>query len=189
MRNASWNAADRSECDKEGRRASNPELKRASGATTYGISISIARALEPVEFLMRCLHAQGMTCRDLAARLKLSEAASSACRATGDEPAALGAGRWMWTWPNSVPRPRGRPAMASPSVGHEQALVDEQALLLVLFPIINRWHQDDVLMQFDFTWRNGTRGREPGAGAGAMFAAVIPALSPCAGRLITFSGD
>lgn len=41
--------------------------------------------------------------------------------------------------------------MANLDEVQEQALVDEPALLLALFLTLNRWRQDDVLAQFDFT--------------------------------------
>lgn len=115
----------------------------------------MALSLELVDALKRCLRGQGMTYRDLAARLKLSEAAikrmfsqramslqrlEQVCDALDVDLAEL-----------SAEAARGRPAMANLSVGQEQALVDEPALLLALFLTINRWHQDDVLGQFDFT--------------------------------------
>ncbi|MEO8365886.1 MAG: helix-turn-helix transcriptional regulator [Pseudoxanthomonas sp.] len=115
----------------------------------------MALSLELIDALKRCLRAQGMTYRDLAVRLKLSEAAikrmfsqramslqrlEQVCEALDVGLAEL-----------SAEAARGRPAMANLSGEQEQALVDEPALLLALFLSLNRWHQDDVLAQFDFT--------------------------------------
>jgi transcriptional regulator with XRE-family HTH domain len=115
----------------------------------------MAISLELIDALKRCLRAQGMTYRDLAARLKLSEAAikrmfsqramslqrlEQVCEALDVGLAEL-----------SAEAARGRPAMANLSEEQEQALVGEPVLLLALFLTLNRWHQDDVLAQFDFT--------------------------------------
>jgi transcriptional regulator with XRE-family HTH domain len=115
----------------------------------------MAISLELIDALKRCLRAQGMTYRDLAARLKLSEAAikrmfsqramslqrlEQVCDALDVGLAEL-----------SAEAARGRPAMANLSEEQEQALVGEPVLLLALFLTLNRWHQDDVLAQFDFT--------------------------------------
>lgn len=115
----------------------------------------MAISLELIDALKRCLRAQGMTYRDLAARLKLSEAAikrmfsqramslqrlEQVCDALDVGLAEL-----------SAEAARGRPAMANLSDEQERALVDEPALLLALFLTLNRWHQDDVLAQFEFT--------------------------------------
>ncbi len=115
----------------------------------------MALSLELIDALKRCLRAQGVTYRDLAGRLQLSEAAikrmfsqramslqrlEEVCEALDVGLAEL-----------SAEAARGRPAMANLSEMQEQALVDEPALLLALFLTLNRWRQDDVLAQFDFT--------------------------------------
>ncbi len=115
----------------------------------------MALSLELIDALKRCLRAQGVTYRDLAGRLQLSEAAikrmfsqramslqrlEEVCEALDVGLAEL-----------SAEAARGRPAMANLSEMQEQALVDEPSLLLALFLTLNRWHQDDVLAQFDFT--------------------------------------
>ena len=115
----------------------------------------MALSLELIDALKRCLRAQGVTYRDLAGRLQLSEAAikrmfsqramslqrlEEVCEALDVGLAEL-----------SAEAARGRPAMANLSEMQEQALVDEPALLLALFLALNRWRQDDVLAQFDFT--------------------------------------
>ncbi len=120
----------------------------------YTIPRPMALSIELVDSLKRCLRAQGLTYRDLAARLKLSEAAikrmfsqramslqrlEQICDALDVGLAEL-----------SAESARGRPAMANLSESQEQALVGEPALLLALFLTINRWRQEDVLAQFDF---------------------------------------
>ncbi len=115
----------------------------------------MAISLELIEALKRCLRAQGMTYRDLAGRLKLSEAAikrmfsqramslqrlEQVCDVLDVGLAEL-----------SAEAARGRPAMANLSEEQEQALVSEPALLLALFLTVNRWRQDDVLAHFAFT--------------------------------------
>jgi transcriptional regulator with XRE-family HTH domain len=115
----------------------------------------MALSVELVDALKRCLRVQGMTYRELAVRLKLSEAAvkrmfsqramslqrlEQVCDALDVGLAEL-----------SAEAARGRPAMANLSEAQEQALVDEPKLLLALFLGINRWHQDDVLAHFDFS--------------------------------------
>lgn len=115
----------------------------------------VAISLELVDAIKRCLRAQGITYRDLAGRLKLSEAAvkrmfsqramslqrlEQVCDALDVGLAEL-----------SAEAARGRPAMANLSEEQEQALIGEPVLLLALFLTLNHWHQDDVLGQFDFT--------------------------------------
>lgn len=115
----------------------------------------MAISLELIDALKRCLRAQGMTYRDLAGRLKLSEAAikrmfsqramslqrlEQVCDALDVGLAEL-----------SAEAARGRPAMANLSEEQEQALVSEPVLLLALFLTLNRWRQEDVLAQFNFT--------------------------------------
>lgn len=115
----------------------------------------MAISLELIDALKRCLRAQGMTYRDLAGRLKLSEAAikrmfsqramslqrlEQVCDVLDVGLAEL-----------SAEAARGRPAMANLSEEQEQALVSEPALLLALFLTLNRWRQEDVLVQFNFT--------------------------------------
>jgi len=112
-------------------------------------------ALDLIEALKRSLRAQGLTYRDLAERLKLSEAAvkrmfskramsllrlEEICEVLGVGFAELGA-----------EAARGRTPMARLSEAQEQALADEPTLLLALFLTINRWRQEDVLAHFAFT--------------------------------------
>lgn len=112
-------------------------------------------AIDLIDALKRGLRAQGLTYRDLAARLKLSEAAvkrmfskramnlqrlEEICEVLGMGLAELGA-----------EATRGRAPMARLSDAQEQALADDPALLLALFLAINRWRQEEVLAHFDFT--------------------------------------
>ncbi|MEJ1096205.1 MULTISPECIES: helix-turn-helix transcriptional regulator [unclassified Pseudoxanthomonas] len=115
----------------------------------------MAVSFDLIDALKRCLRAQGMTYRDLAARVKLSEAAvkrmfsrramslhrlEQICDVLDVGLAEL-----------SAEAARGRTAMARLSEAQEQALVSEPALLLALFLTLNRWRQDDVLAHFGFT--------------------------------------
>jgi transcriptional regulator with XRE-family HTH domain len=115
----------------------------------------MAFALDLVDALKRSIRAQGLTYRDLAERLKLSEAAvkrmfskramsllrlEQICEVLGIGLAELGA-----------EATRGRTPMARLSEEQEQALANEPTLLLALFLTINRWRQEDVLAHFDFT--------------------------------------
>ena len=115
----------------------------------------MALSVELVDALKRCLRAQGMTYRELATRLKLSEAAVKRMfsqRAMSlQRPEQVCDALDVGLAELSAEAARGRPAMANLSEVQEQALVDEPRLLLALFLSINRWRQDDVLAHFDFT--------------------------------------
>ena len=115
----------------------------------------MALSLDLIDALKRSLRAQGMTYRDLALRLKLSEASvkrmfsqramtlqrlEQVCDVLDLGLQELGA-----------EAARGRPAMANLSEAQEQALVDQPPLLLALFLTLNRWRQEDVLVHFDFS--------------------------------------
>ncbi|NUO77374.1 helix-turn-helix transcriptional regulator [Lysobacter sp. 5GHs7-4] len=121
----------------------------------------MALSLELVDALKRFLRAQDLTYRDLAARLKLSEAAvkrmfskramslerlEQICDVLDIGLAEL-----------SAEAARGRTAMAELSEAQEQALVDEPALLLALFLTLNRWKQTDVQRHFVFDDAQWTR--------------------------------
>ncbi|ATE73054.1 helix-turn-helix domain-containing protein [Lysobacter capsici] len=114
----------------------------------------MALSLELVDALKRFLRAQDLTYRDLAVRLKLSEAAvkrmfsrramslqrlEEVCEVLDIGLAEL-----------SAESARGRAPMAALSEAQEQALVDEPALLLALFLTLNRWKQADVQAHFNF---------------------------------------
>jgi len=114
----------------------------------------MALSLELVDALKRFLRAQDLTYRDLASRLKLSEAAvkrmfsrramslarlEEICDVLDIGLAEL-----------SAEAGRGRAPMATLSEAQEQALADEPALLLALFLTLNRWKQADVQAHFNF---------------------------------------
>jgi DNA-binding Xre family transcriptional regulator len=115
----------------------------------------MAVSVELIDALKRLLRGQGLTYRELAARLKMSEAAvkrmfslramslqrlEQICDVLDVGLSELAA--------ESV---RGRESMAELSEAQEKALVSEPALLLALFLSLNRWRQQDVLAQFSFT--------------------------------------
>jgi len=112
-------------------------------------------SVDIITALKRCLRARAMTYRDLAAQLRVSEAAvkrmfsrramslmrlEQICTVLGLNLAELGS-----------EADRARPVLEQLSVAQEQALVDAPALLLALFLTLNRWQQDDVLAEFSFT--------------------------------------
>jgi transcriptional regulator with XRE-family HTH domain len=112
-------------------------------------------SVDLVNALKRSLRAQGMTYRELAQRMRLSEAAvkrmfsrramsllrlEQICEVLGLGLAELGAEAG-----------RGREPMARLEQAQEQALVDDPALMLAMFLSINRWRQDDVMAHFAFT--------------------------------------
>jgi DNA-binding Xre family transcriptional regulator len=115
----------------------------------------MAVSVDLIDALKRLLRGQGMTYRELASRLKMSEAAvkrmfslramslqrlEQICDVLDIGLADLAA--------ESV---RGKDSMAQLSEAQERALVSEPALLLALFLSLNRWKQADVLAQFSFT--------------------------------------
>ena len=112
-------------------------------------------SVDLINALKRGLRAQGMTYRELAQRMKLSEAAvkrmfsrramslmrlEQVCEVLGLGLAELGAEAG-----------RGQEPMARLAEVQEQALVDEPALMLAMFLSINRWRQEDVMRHFAFT--------------------------------------
>jgi len=112
-------------------------------------------SLDLIDALKRSLRTQGLTYRDLATRLRLSEAAVKrmfAQRAMSlrrleqiCDVLDVGLGEL------AAEAARGRNVMANLSQAQEQALVDDPALLLALFMTLNRWRQQDVQAQFDFS--------------------------------------
>jgi DNA-binding Xre family transcriptional regulator len=115
----------------------------------------MAVSVDLIDALKRLLRGQGMTYRELAARLKMSEAAvkrmfslramslqrlEQICDVLDIGLADLAA-----------ESARGKDSMAQLSEAQERALVSEPALLLALFLSLNRWKQADVLAQFSFT--------------------------------------
>ena len=121
----------------------------------------MALSLELVDALKRFLRAQDLTYRDLAARLKLSEAAVKRMfskRAMSLERLEQICGVLdIGLAELSAEAARGRTAMAELSEAQEQALVDEPALLLALFLTLNRWKQSDVQRHFVFDDAQWTR--------------------------------
>ena len=112
-------------------------------------------SVDLINALKRGLRAQGMTYRELAQRMKLSEAAvkrmfsrramslmrlEQVCEVLGIGLAELGAEAG-----------RGQEPMARLGEAQEQALVDDPALMLAMFLSINRWRQEDVMAHFAFT--------------------------------------
>lgn len=115
----------------------------------------MAVSVDLIDALKRLLRGQGMTYRELAGRLKMSEAAvkrmfslramslqrlEQICDVLDIGLADLAA-----------ESARGKDSMAELSEAQERALVTEPALLLALFLSLNRWKQADVLAQFSFT--------------------------------------
>lgn len=115
----------------------------------------MAVSVDLIDALKRLLRGQGMTYRELASRLKMSEAAvkrmfslramslqrlEQICDVLDIGLADLAA-----------ESARGKDSMAELSEAQERALVSEPALLLALFLSLNRWKQADVLAQFSFT--------------------------------------
>lgn len=111
-------------------------------------------SIELVDALKRCLRAQGVTYRELASRIDMSEAAvkrmfslkAMQLRRIEQICEALDIGLQEL----SAEAERGRAPLSELSVAQEQALVDSPALLIALFLVINRWQQDDVLSRFRF---------------------------------------
>ncbi len=115
----------------------------------------MAVSVDLIDALKRLLRGQGLTYRDLALRLKMSEAAvkrmfslramslqrlEQICDVLDIGLAELAA-----------ESARGRDSMARLSEAQEKALVSEPMLLLALFLSLNRWRQHDVLAQFAFS--------------------------------------
>ena len=115
----------------------------------------MAVSVELIDALKRLLRGQGMTYRELAQRLKLSEAAVKrmfSLRAMSLQRLeqvcdVLDVGLVELAAESA----RGRESMAVLSEAQERALVSEPTLLLAMFLSLNRWRQADVLEQFAFT--------------------------------------
>ena len=110
----------------------------------------MAVSVDLIDALKRCLRAQELTYRELAARIRMSEAAvkrmfsrramslqrlEQICEVLDVGLAEL-----------SAEASRGRKAMAQLSEAQEQALVDDPRLLMALFLTLNRWREDDVML-------------------------------------------
>lgn len=114
----------------------------------------MAISIELIDGLKRFLRAQDLTYRDLAVRLKLSEAAVK--RMFSRRAMSLQRLEQICDVLDiglvelSAEAGRGRAPMATLSEEQEQALVDDPALLLALFLTLNRWKQADVQAHFTF---------------------------------------
>jgi DNA-binding Xre family transcriptional regulator len=114
----------------------------------------MAISIELIDGLKRFLRAQDLTYRDLAARLRLSEAAVK--RMFSRRAMSLQRLEQICDVLDiglvelSAEAGRGRAPMATLSEEQEQALVDDPALLLALFLTLNRWKQADVQAHFTF---------------------------------------
>lgn len=126
-----------------------------NGADQYRKTKLMAVSVELIDALKRLLRGQGLTYRELAARVKMSEAAVKrmfSLRAMSLQRLeqicdVLDVGLSELAAESA----RGRESMAELSEAQEKALVSEPALLLALFLSLNRWRQQDVLAQFSFT--------------------------------------
>jgi transcriptional regulator with XRE-family HTH domain len=114
----------------------------------------MAISIELIDGLKRFLRAQDLTYRDLAMRLRLSEAAVK--RMFSRRAMSLQRLEQICDVLDiglvelSAEAGRGRAPMATLSEEQEQALVDDPALLLALFLTLNRWKQADVQAHFTF---------------------------------------
>jgi len=110
---------------------------------------------ELIDGLKRLLKAQGVTYAALAARLQVSEATVKRMFSRGaislkrlDEICqALDVGLSDL----AAEAQRGRKPLTELSVEQEQALVDDPALMLALYLVLNRWHAADVLARYRLT--------------------------------------
>ncbi|MBL8264560.1 MAG: helix-turn-helix transcriptional regulator [Xanthomonadaceae bacterium] len=115
----------------------------------------MAVSVDLIDALKRLLRGQGMTYRELAGRLKMSEAAVKRMFSLR----AMSLQRLeqicdvldIGLADIAAESARGKDSMAELSEAQERALVSEPALLLALFLSLNRWKQTDVLAQFSFT--------------------------------------
>jgi len=110
---------------------------------------------EMIAALKRLLKAQGITYAALAKRIDLSEAAVK--RMFSRQALSLLRLEEICTVLDiglselASEAHHGQAALAELDVDEEQALVDDPALLLVLYLVLNRWSQDEVLAKFRFT--------------------------------------
>ena len=115
----------------------------------------MAVSVDLIDALKRLLRGQGMTYRDLAGRLKMSEAAVKrmfSLRAMSLQRLEQICDVLDIGLPElAAESVRGRASMAELSEAQEKALVSDPALLLALFLSLNRWRQQDVLSQFNFS--------------------------------------
>lgn len=115
----------------------------------------MAVSVDLIDALKRLLRGHGLTYRELAARLKMSEAAVKrmfSLRAMSLQRLEQICDVLEIGLPElAAESARGRDRMVQLSDAQEQALVAEPALLLALFLSLNRWRQQDVLSQFSFS--------------------------------------
>ncbi len=110
---------------------------------------------ELVDALKRLLKAQGLTYAALAARLGLSEPTVKRMLSKRSltlerleqicDVLHIGLSELV------EEAQRGAPALAELSAAQEQALVDDPALLLALYLVLNRWSQAEVLARYRFS--------------------------------------
>lgn len=118
-------------------------------------NIDLTLSVELVDALKRSLKAQGITYRELAQRIGLSEAAVKRMFSLKSMQLArieqicdvldLGLPEL------AAEAARGRAPMSELSQAQEQALVDAPELLLALFLVLNRWRFEDMQQHFRFT--------------------------------------
>ncbi|MCG6117893.1 MAG: helix-turn-helix transcriptional regulator [Aquimonas sp.] len=107
---------------------------------------------ELVDALRRQLRAQGLTYAALAARLGLSEATIKRMFSRGSFSLArleqVCAVLHLGLADLAEEAARATPPLAELSEAQEQALVDDPALLLALYLVLNRWRSEEVLARY-----------------------------------------
>ncbi|SDD65413.1 helix-turn-helix domain-containing protein [Aquimonas voraii] len=110
---------------------------------------------ELVDALKRLLKAQGLTYAALAARLGISEPTVkrmlSKRTLTLERLEQICGVLQIGLSELAEEAQRGAPALAELSVAQEQALVEDPALLLALYLVLNRWSQGEVLARYRFS--------------------------------------
>lgn len=110
---------------------------------------------ELVDALKRLLKAQGLTYAALAARLGVSEPTVkrmlSKRSLTLERLEQICDVLQLGLSELAEEAQRGAPALAELSAAQEQALVDDPALLLALYLVLNRWSQAEVLARYRFS--------------------------------------
>jgi transcriptional regulator with XRE-family HTH domain len=115
----------------------------------------MALQVELIDALKRLLRAQGITYAALARRLRLSEATVK--RMFAQRAMNLRRLEQVCTVLDiglaelAAESHRGRQPLAELSEAQEQALVDDPALLLALYLVLNRWKRDEVLARYRWT--------------------------------------
>lgn len=110
---------------------------------------------ELVDALKRLLKAQGLTYAALAVRLSISEPTVKRMlskRSLTLERLEQICGVLQIGLPELAEEAqRGAPPLAELSAAQEQALVDDPALLLALYLVLNRWRSDEVMARYRFS--------------------------------------